>query len=130
MLNCIPNCYKTQEILQEAVSKESFVSKYCLYQYKSQEMRKEQIDACLPLSKFVPEWFFSNETLKDIDTAVFVNDDIFVVADTDTVTFFTDFMGLFNVDLNNVSFDDDNFDNGDPKTIIHVRLMAWCKRKR
>ena len=126
MLSCIPNCYKIQEILQEVVSKESFVSKYCLCECKSQEMRKEQIDACLPLSKFVPEWFFSNKTLKDIDNAVFVNDDIFVIADTDTVTFFTEYMGLFNIDLN----DDDNFDNGNPETIIHVRLMAWRKRKR
>ena len=126
MLNCIPNSYKIQEILQEVVSKESFVSKYCLYECKSQEMRKEQIDACLPLSKFVPEWFFSNKTLKDIDNAVSVNDDIFVIADTDTVTFFTEYMGLFIVYLN----DDDNFDNGDPEAIIHVRLMAWCKRRR
>ena len=64
--------------------------------------------------------------LKDIDNAVSVNDDIFVIADTDTVTFFTEYMGLFNVDLN----DDDNFNNGDPEAIIHVRLMARCKRKR
>ena len=35
-------------------------------------------------------------------------------------------MGPVNVDLNNISLDDDSFDNGDPKTIIHVRLLAWC----
>ena len=34
-------------------------------------------------------------------------------------------MGLVNVDLNNVSPDDDNFDDvDDPETIIHARLMA------
>ena len=37
-------------------------------------------------------------------------------------------MGLVNVDLNNVSPDDDNFDDVDPETIIHARLMAWCNR--
>ena len=33
-------------------------------------------------------------------------------------------MGLVNVDLNNVSPDDDDFDDVDPETIIHARLMA------
>ena len=32
-------------------------------------------------------------------------------------------MGLANVNLN-VSLDDVNFDDDDPETIIHVRLMA------
>ena len=34
-------------------------------------------------------------------------------------------MGLVNVD-HNVSHDDDNIDDDDPETIIHVRLMVWC----
>ena len=33
-------------------------------------------------------------------------------------------MGLANVNLNNVSLDDVNFDVDDPETIIHVRIMA------
>ena len=33
-------------------------------------------------------------------------------------------MGLVNVDLNHVSIDDEDFDDDDPETIIHVRLMA------
>ena len=38
-------------------------------------------------------------------------------------------MGIVNVDLNNVSLDDDDyFDNNDPKTIIHVRDMVWCNK--
>ena len=35
-------------------------------------------------------------------------------------------MGLANVDLNNISLDNDNFDDNDPKIIIHIRLMAQC----
>ena len=27
-------------------------------------------------------------------------------------------------------FNHDNFDEDDPKTIIHVRLMAWCNRQK
>ena len=39
-------------------------------------------------------------------------------------------MGFVGGGLNNVSLiNDDKFDYDDnPETIIHVRLMAWCKR--
>ena len=30
-------------------------------------------------------------------------------------------MGVFN----NISLDDNNFDEDDPETIIHVRVIAW-----
>ena len=39
-------------------------------------------------------------------------------------------MDLFNFDLNNVSFDDNNYDNHDPKTNICFRLGAWCNRHK
>ena len=35
---------------------------------------------------------------------------------------------LVNVDLNNISLGGDNFDDDNPETIIHVRLMVWCNR--
>ena len=36
---------------------------------------------------------------------------------------------VFNtVDLNNTDLDDDNFDDDDLETIIHVRVVVWCKR--
>ena len=37
-------------------------------------------------------------------------------------------MGLVTIDLNNINFDDDNFDGDDPESIIHVRLRTWCNR--
>ena len=33
-------------------------------------------------------------------------------------------MGLVNANVNNVSLDDDNFDDDDPETIIHTRNEA------
>ena len=67
--------------------------------------------------------------LKGFDNAVFFNDDIvFVNAYSVNVTFFSDDIGLAMVDLNDVSLDDDNFDNDDPEIIIHVRFMAGCNR--
>ena len=35
---------------------------------------------------------------------------------------------LISVDLNNINLDDANFYEDDPEIIIHVRLMAWCKK--
>ena len=33
-------------------------------------------------------------------------------------------MGILSVVLNNINLDDVNFDEDDPETVIHVRLMA------
>ena len=52
---------------------------------------------------------------------------VFVDADSDNVIFFNDDTVLVNVGFNNFKIHDDNFDDdedGDPKTIIHIRLMA------
>ena len=37
-------------------------------------------------------------------------------------------MGLFHVDLNNVSHDDNDFDAYDSETITHARFMTWSNR--
>ena len=37
-------------------------------------------------------------------------------------------MGLNAINLNNIILEDDNFDEDDPETIIHVRLMACHNR--
>ena len=37
-------------------------------------------------------------------------------------------MGILNVDLNNINLDDINSNEGDPKTVIHVRIMDWHNR--
>ena len=72
---------------------------------------------------FVPDWFATNKILEILDN-VFFNDH----ADSDNVMPFSDDMGLVNVDVNNVSLNNVNFDNDDPENIIHVTLIAWCKR--
>ena len=63
--------------------------------------------------------------IKKLDDAVFSNDDaVFVNEDSGNVKFYSDEMGILIADLNNINLDNVNFDEGDPKTIIHVRLMA------
>ena len=34
-------------------------------------------------------------------------------------------MGIFSLDLNNINFDDTNYDEDDPKTITYITLLAW-----
>ena len=34
-------------------------------------------------------------------------------------------MGIFRIDLNNINLDNSNYDEEEPETIIHVRLLAW-----
>ena len=44
------------------------------------------------------------------------------------VRFSNNKMGILTVDPNNINIDDINFDENDPETIIHVRLLAWCNK--
>ena len=69
--------------------------------------------------------------IKKLDGDLFSNDNIiFVNEDFNYVTFFSDEMGILSVDLNNVNLDDVNFDEGDPETIIHVKLTSWRNRHK
>ena len=34
-------------------------------------------------------------------------------------------MGIPSIDINNINLDDTNYDEGDPETVIHIRLLAW-----
>ena len=53
---------------------------------------------------------------------VFLTNDIDVDIDSNIATFLSDGMDLVTIDLNNINLDD-YFDEDDPETIIHVRLM-------
>ena len=61
--------------------------------------------------------------------AVFSNDYIvFGNLDSDFVAFFSNDIGLNSITFDNINLDDDNFDDCDPGTIAHVRLMARRNR--
>ena len=66
--------------------------------------------------------------LEKLNNFVFSNDDIdFDDIDSRTVTFFSQDMSLVTITIELKNFnpdDDDNFDEDDPETVIHVRLMA------
>ena len=45
--------------------------------------------------------------------------------DSGNVTSIYNGMGILNIDLNNINLEDTNYDEDDPDTIIHIRLLAW-----
>ena len=70
-----------------------------------------------------------NEIIEKLDNAVLSNNDIdFGDIDSDIVTFFSNDIGLNSINLNNINRDKNNFDDCDPKTINHIRLMTWYNR--
>ena len=79
------------------------------------------VDGFLPALEFSLDWFVTNIFIEIIDNAACSNDDINLDdMGSDSVKLFRDGMGLNTTFFNNVSLDDDNFDNGDPETTIHV----------
>ena len=65
--------------------------------------------------------------LEKLDNALHANDDIlFRNEDFVKVTLIASQRHILAVDIDKINLDNDkNFDQGDPDTIIHVRLLAW-----
>ena len=61
--------------------------------------------------------------------AVFPNHDlVFANEDSDNVTLFIDEMSLNTINHNDITLDNNNFDNYDLETTFNVRLMDCCDR--
>ena len=113
----------------KAVSNDLFMIKYCLGRYKTQEICDKAVNDFLPALKLVPDWFVTSKMVKKLHNPLFTDDDIlFFKRDSANVTFSSDETDVFSVDLNNINFDDVNFDEDDPETIIHFRILAWYNR--
>lgn len=52
--------------------------KYCLHRYKTQEMCEKAVNANLPTSKFVPDWFLTPKILEDLDNIAFFDDNMII----------------------------------------------------
>ena len=63
--------------------------------------------------------------IKKLYTALYVHENIFYFdEDLGNVVFNCNEMVILNLDLKNINLDN-NFDENDPHTISHVRLLAW-----
>ena len=58
----VPDCYKTQEMCDEAVSEDPFM----LDKYKTQIMCDETADDSLATLKFIPDWFATSKMLEKL----------------------------------------------------------------
>ena len=112
----------------EVVSKIPKTLNYYSYKidsYKIQEMRDKSADNFLPKLKFISDWFVKSTIMKNIYHALFADDDIlFSDEDSDNIPFSSDELGILRVDLNNISLDDTNFYEDDPRTISYARLST------
>ena len=71
-----------------------------------------------------------NNILEKLDNSVFSNCDIFFHnVCSNNIAFSCDEMGSNNIDGKNINLNDDNFDEYDPGTMNHVRLIIWRNRQ-
>ena len=125
-LELVPNRYKSAEMCDKIVSQFPFILKYCPDKYIIQKMCDEAVDDFLPTLNFVPDWFVTSKMIKKLFTAFYAVENIlYFNEDSDNVVFNCNEMGIVNIDVNCTNLDDNNFDEDDPDTIIHVRLLAW-----
>ena len=67
--------------------------------------------------------------IKKLYSALFADDDItFFDRDSGNVIFLSDEMVILSVNINNINLNDVNFYEDDPKTIIHIGVLAWHYR--
>ena len=110
------------------VSEDPFMIVYCPDKCKTQRMCDEAVDDFLAALKFVPDWCVTSKMIEKFYNALLANNDIlFFNYNLNKVTFIANQRHILAVDLDKINLDNaNNFDEEDPNTIIHVRLLAWC----
>ena len=94
-------------------------------------MCDKAIDSYLLALNMVPEWFVTSQMIEKVDSAVLPNDYIaFEDLDSDFFAFFSRYIGLNSIDLNNINLDYDHSDYCDPETINYVKIMTWHKHTK
>ena len=75
--------------------------------------------------KLIVEWFVLSKIIRKLFTALYANENILCFnEDSGDAVFNCNETGILNIDLNNISLDN-NFHKYDPDTVILVRLLAW-----
>ena len=122
----ISDRYKTKEMCDRAISEDAFMIVYCPDKYKTQRMCDEAVDDCLAALKSIPDCFVTSKTIKTLLNALYTDDNIlYFNEDSGDVIFSCNETGILSIDLNNINLDDTNYNEDDPETIVHVRLLAW-----
>ena len=75
--------------------------------------------------KAVDDFLREVKLLKKLLTALHSDDKILHFnGDSSNVVFSCSEMGIVSIDLNNINFDDTNYDEDDSEAIIHTRVLA------
>ena len=75
--------------------------------------------------KLFLDWFVKIKTIKKLYTALYADNNIlYFNEDSGNVIFSCNEIGIFNIDLNNISLDN-KFDVNDPDTIILIIVLTW-----
>ena len=127
-----PECFMIQEMCEKAVRRCFFVFVYIPDQYKTQEMCDRvvsedsfSVDDSLAWLKLIPNLFVTSKMIKELFTAFYEDENIlYFNEDSSNVVFSCNEMGIFKIDLKNIN-PDDNFDEDDIDSIIHIWLLAW-----
>ena len=107
------------------VFEDPFLIVYWPDKYITKKMCDEAVDDSLAILKLISDWFVTNEMTKKMFTALYANENILYFDEGfDDAIFNCNEMGILNIDLTNISLDD-NFDEDGPDTIIFIRLLAW-----
>ena len=89
----------------------------------------DKADYSLAALKLIANWFVTSKMFKEHFTALYADENILCFnEDYGNVVFPCNKVGILNIDLKNISLDN-NFDEDDPDTIILIRLLAWHFRK-
>ena len=76
--------------------------------------------------KFIPDLFVTSKTVKKLLSTLYADDNIlYYNEDSVKVIFSCNEMGILNIDLNNINLDVTYYNEDDPETIIHIRLLSW-----
>ena len=115
----IPNRYKTNEMCDRVVSKNSFKLMYCVNRFCNEAVS-------LPALNFILDWVFTSKYIKKLPSALYVDDEILYFKETSGDAIFTCIeMGIPSVDLNNIALNNTNYDeDGASQIIFHVRRLA------
>ena len=99
--------------------------KYSPNKHITQKMCDDAVDDFVRTLNFVSDWFVTSKMIKILFTALYVDENIlYFDKDFGNVIFNYKEMGILNTDPNCINLDDNNFDEDDSGTIIHVRLLA------
>ena len=106
VFDSIPNQYKTQKMCGRVVSEVPFLIVYCSDKYKTQRMCDEAVDNSLAGLKLIPDYFVTSKMIKKLFTALHADENIlYFTEDTGNGVCSCNEMGIVNIELNNINFD-------------------------